>query len=104
MAQTTELIALALIQPLRGITFALLHLVSTRLLARIVPQGLEGTAQAIYGTVGIGAASALLTLASGALYARVGARGFWVMAALCALAFPLTWRLRQPLFGEKRTD
>src|SRR5262245_7247974 len=43
-------------------------------------------------------------LAAGALYARVGARGFWVMAALCALAFPLTWRLRQPLFGEKRTD
>src|SRR5262245_47318832 len=32
-----------------------------RLLSRIVPHGLEGTAQAIYGTVGIGAATALLT-------------------------------------------
>ena len=94
-AQTTDVIALALVQPLHGITFALLHLASMRLLARIVPQGLEGTAQAIYGTIGIGAASALLTFISGALYGRLGAQGFWVMAALCALAFPLTWKLRQ---------
>src|SRR5499426_2870763 len=54
--------ALALVQPLHGVTFALLHLACMRVLARTVPQGLEGTAQAIYGTVGIGAASALLTL------------------------------------------
>jgi PPP family 3-phenylpropionic acid transporter len=103
MAQSTEVMALALVQPLHGITFALLHLACMRLLARTVPQGLEGTAQAIYGTVGIGAASALLTLVSGALYARMGAQGFWVMAALCALAFPWTWKLRQPASGERRT-
>jgi PPP family 3-phenylpropionic acid transporter len=95
MASTSDLIAIALVQPLHGITFALLHLACMRLIARTVPQGLEGTAQAIYGTVGIGAAAALLTLASGALYARIGAQGFWVMAALCALAFPLTWKLRR---------
>ncbi len=104
MAQTTDVIALALVQPLHGITFALLHLACMRLIARTVPQGLEGTAQAIYGTVGIGAATALLTLVSGALYARLGAQGFWVMAALSALAFPLTWKLRQPVFGEGRTQ
>jgi MFS transporter, PPP family, 3-phenylpropionic acid transporter len=103
MAQATHVIALALVQPLHGITFALLHLACMRLIARIVPQGLEGTAQAIYGTVGIGAAVALLTLVSGALYARLGAQGFWGMAALCALAFPLTWKLRQPVFGQNRT-
>jgi MFS transporter, PPP family, 3-phenylpropionic acid transporter len=100
VAQTTDVMALALVQPLHGITFALLHLACMRLIARIVPQGLEGTAQAIYGTVGIGAATALLTLASGALYGRLGAQGFWVMAALCALAFPLTWKLKQSAFGE----
>jgi MFS transporter, PPP family, 3-phenylpropionic acid transporter len=70
-----------------------------RLIAQTVPAGLEGTAQAIYGTVGIGMATALLILVSGVLYARFDAQGFWVMAALCALAFPLTWKLRQPLFG-----
>ena len=104
MAQTTDVIALALVQPLHGITFALLHLACMRLIARTVPQGLEGTAQAIYGPVGIGAATALLILASGALYARLGAQGFWVMAALCALAFPLTWNLRQRGFGESRVQ
>jgi PPP family 3-phenylpropionic acid transporter len=101
MAQSAEVMALALVQPLHGITFALLHLACMRLMARTVPQGLEGTAQAIYGTVGIGAASAVLTLVSGALYARVGAQGFWFMAALCALAFPLTWKLR-PLASSER--
>jgi PPP family 3-phenylpropionic acid transporter len=97
MALTTDVMALALVQPLHGVTFALLHLACMRLIARAVPQGLEGTAQAIYGTVGIGATSALLTLVAGALYARLGAHGFWMMAALCGLAFPLTWKLRQPV-------
>ncbi len=95
VGQTSDVIALALVQPLHGITFALLHLACMRLIARVVPPGLEGTAQAIYGTVGIGIAVALLTVVSGALYARLGAHGFWIMAALCALALPLTWTLRQ---------
>jgi PPP family 3-phenylpropionic acid transporter len=99
-AQTTDLIALGLIQPLHGITFALLHLACMHLIGRIVPQGLEGTAQAIYGTVGIGAATAVLTFVSGALYARLGAQGFWVMAALCALALPLTLKLREGVFSQ----
>jgi MFS transporter, PPP family, 3-phenylpropionic acid transporter len=99
MAQTTDVMALTLVQPLHGVTFALLHLACMRLMARTVPKGLEGTAQAIYGTVGIGAATALLILVSGVLYGRLGAQGFWVMAALCALALPLTWKLRQPVLG-----
>jgi PPP family 3-phenylpropionic acid transporter len=103
MAQSTAVLALALVQPLHGLTFALLHLACMRLLARIVPPGLEGTAQALYGTVGIGAATACLTLVSGVLYARVGAHGFWVMAALCVLACPLTWQLRQPAGSASRT-
>jgi PPP family 3-phenylpropionic acid transporter len=103
MAQSADVRALALVQPLHGITFALLHLACMRVLARTVPQGLEGTAQAIYGTVGIGAATAVLTLVSGALYARVGAQGFWGMAALCALALPWTWTLRPPACSDSRT-
>src|SRR5437763_99097 len=104
MAQSAAVLALALVQPLHGLTFALLHLACMRLLAQIVPPGLEGTAQALYGTVGIGAATACLTLVSGTLYARVGAHGFWVMAALCVLAFPLTWQLRQPVYSESRAS
>jgi PPP family 3-phenylpropionic acid transporter len=94
MAQSSDVLALALVQPLHGLTFALLHLACMRVLLRTVPQGLEGTAQALYGTVGVGAASALLTLASGMLYGRLGPQAFWFMAALCAAALPLTLKLR----------
>jgi PPP family 3-phenylpropionic acid transporter len=65
-----------------------------RLIARVVPHGAEGTAQALYATVGIGAATALLTFTSGILYARLGPSGFWIMAALCTAALPLALRLR----------
>ena len=83
-----------MVQPLHGATFALLHLACMRLLRVIVPQGLEATAQAIYGTVAVGGATALVTLASGALYARFDAGGFWAMAALCAASLPVTWAIR----------
>jgi MFS transporter, PPP family, 3-phenylpropionic acid transporter len=102
MAQASEAAAIALVQPLHGITFALLHLACMRTIRDIVPAGLEGTAQALYGTVGIGAATAVLTLVSGTLYARAGAEGFWVMAALCALSLPVVWNLR-PEHRQKRS-
>jgi MFS transporter, PPP family, 3-phenylpropionic acid transporter len=44
----------------------------------------------------IGAMTAVLTLLSGVIYGRLGAHGFWIMAALCAAALPLTIGLRQP--------
>jgi PPP family 3-phenylpropionic acid transporter len=93
MAQTTALLALALVQPLHGLTFALFHLSCMRLIGRIVPAGLEGTAQALYAT-GAGAATAGLTFLSGFLYMRWGAEAFWMMAALCAAALPLSLKLR----------
>jgi MFS transporter, PPP family, 3-phenylpropionic acid transporter len=88
MALTADLTAMALIEPLHGLSFALLHLSCMRLLGEMVPPGLAATAQAIYGTVAIGAMTALLTLASGTLYGRFGAGGFWAMAALCLCATP----------------
>jgi PPP family 3-phenylpropionic acid transporter len=78
------------VQPLHGLTFALLHLACMRVLARTVPPGFEVTAQALYATVAVGAASALLTLASGSLYGSLGPQAFWFMAALCAIGLPLT--------------
>jgi hypothetical protein len=89
----------ATIEPLHGLTFALLHLSSMRLLAGCVPRHLAATALTLYGTVGIGAPATLLTLASGPLYAHFGAHGFWLMAALCAAALPLARTLREP-FGK----
>lgn len=92
MASTVEVAWLALVQPLHGVTFALLHLACMRLIARVAPEGLEGTAQALYGT-GIGAASAVVLVSSGALYAWLGGDAFWIMAMVCAIALPLARRL-----------
>jgi MFS transporter, PPP family, 3-phenylpropionic acid transporter len=97
MAETAWLPAMAAIEPLHGLTFALLHLTCLRLLAESVPRHLAATALTVYGTVGIGAPTALLTLASGQLYAHMGARGFWVMAACCAAALPVARTLREPV-------
>jgi PPP family 3-phenylpropionic acid transporter len=83
---------LALVQPLHGVTFALLHLACMRVIARIAPPGLEGTAQALYGT-GIGAVSAAVMMSSGALYAELGGTAFWIMSMVCAIALPLILRL-----------
>jgi PPP family 3-phenylpropionic acid transporter len=78
-----------MVEPLHGLTFALQHLACMRLIASVVPPGLAATAQAFYGTVAVGLATALLMLGSGPLYARFGADGFWIMAGLCAVAIPI---------------
>jgi PPP family 3-phenylpropionic acid transporter len=94
-AVTVDVTILFLIQPLHGFTFALLHLACMRLLAQSVPPGLAATAQAIYGVVGVGAASALLTSVSGWLYSRMGPIAFAAMSLLCLAALPLAIKLRQ---------
>ena len=90
MAVTTAVPALMAVQTLHGFTFALLHLSAMQLIGRAVPQHLAATGQTLYGAVAIGIANVLVTLASGPLYAHFGGGGFWVMAALCAIALPLT--------------
>jgi MFS transporter, PPP family, 3-phenylpropionic acid transporter len=89
-------VTLALIQPLHGFTFALLHLAAMQVIVRVVPLRLAATAQAIYGTLCVGLATALLTLASGLLYSWMDGTAFVVMAALCLLAVPMCARLRFP--------
>jgi PPP family 3-phenylpropionic acid transporter len=95
LAETTSILASALVEPLHGLTFALQHLACMRLIGAVVPPRLAATAQAFYGTVAVGVASAALTLGSGTLYANWGAEGFWVMAALCAAALPVAWGLQR---------
>jgi PPP family 3-phenylpropionic acid transporter len=97
IAQTADVAALALIQPLHGFTFALLHLASMRIITDTVPRALAATAQAVYGLVGVGGATAVLILLSGWLYARFGPAGFWAMGLLCIAAFPVIWTLHRAL-------
>jgi PPP family 3-phenylpropionic acid transporter len=101
MAQTADVAALALVQPLHGFTFALLHLACMRVIADTVPRELAGTAQAVYGLVGVGGATAVLTVLSGWLFAHFGPSGFWAMALLCILALPVVGSLRAMQSGQE---
>jgi hypothetical protein len=64
-AVTAWLPAMALVEPLHGLTFALLHLACMPMLSVVVPPALAATAQGIYGGVAVGTMTAIMTLASG---------------------------------------
>ncbi len=97
LAQTADMTALAAIEPLHGLTFALFHLGCMRIIADTVAPSLAGTAQAFYGTVAIGGATALLTVVAGWLFAHLGANGFWGMALLSCASLPVIWSLQRTL-------
>ena len=105
MALEDAVPAMALAQLLHGLTFAAQHMAAMAVLARLAPDRLGATAQALLATLGTGLFTAVLLLASGPVYERLGNGGFWAMAVLCALALPLALRLErslgdaQPAFG-----
>ena len=99
MAQATTVTPIAVVEPLHGLTFALLHLACMNVIRATVPPRLAATAQTVYGTLAVGASTSILTLCSGPLYAHLGGGGFWVMSALCGLAIPLSLGLK--LAGAK---
>ena len=86
--------AMALVEPLHGLTFALLHLACMRMLSVVAPPALAATVQGIYGGVAVGTMTAIMTLLSGPLYGALGPRAFWVMALLCAAALPIAFAMR----------
>jgi PPP family 3-phenylpropionic acid transporter len=87
---TTSVLLLSMLQPLHGLTFALLHLACMRIMGTIIPSSLSATAQAFYA-FGSGLATAAVTLLSGTLYARYGGAAFFPMAALCGGGLLLAW-------------
>ncbi len=94
---TTSALLLSIVQPLHGLTFALLHLACMRMMGGLVPISLCATAQAFYA-FGAGLTTAALTLLSGILYSRYGGASFFPMAVLCGTALPFAWFG----FAEKR--
>jgi MFS transporter, PPP family, 3-phenylpropionic acid transporter len=93
-AVTAWLPAMALVEPLHGLTFALLHLACMQMLSVVAPPALAATAQGIYGGVAVGTMTATMTLVSGPLYGALGPRAFLVMALLCAAALPIAFAMR----------
>ncbi|MCR0985168.1 MFS transporter [Roseomonas populi] len=104
MAVTSWLPAMLLVQPLHGLTFAAQHLAAMAVIARLVPGHLAASAQTVYASLGTGLVSAVLTWASGLLYARWGGQGFWPMALLCAAAVPAALALQAELRRDSDTE
>ena len=100
MAQSAAVLALALVQPLHGLTFALLHLACMRLLA----DRAAGPGRVAGRSTARSASGHLCRTDPGLRRALRSGRGagVWAMAALCALAVPLTWPLRQPAGSASR--
>jgi MFS transporter, PPP family, 3-phenylpropionic acid transporter len=87
---TTSVLLLSFVQPLHGLTFALLHLACMRMIGSLVPATLSATAQTFYA-FGSGFTTAVLTLFSGWLYSQYGGYAFFAMAILCGFALPVAW-------------
>jgi PPP family 3-phenylpropionic acid transporter len=87
---TTSVLLTSLIQPLHGLTFALLHLACMRMMRTLIPTSVAASAQALYA-FGSGLVTAALTFLSGTLYASYAGAAFFPMAALCLLALPFAW-------------
>jgi PPP family 3-phenylpropionic acid transporter len=96
VAQTAWFPVMAIVEPLHGLTFALLHLACMDMIGRVVAVRLAATAQAFYATVAMGATSVAVTLAAGPLYENLGASAFWVMALMCGVALPIARGIRLP--------
>ena len=96
-------VRLGLVQPLHGLTFALLHLACMRLIVQVMPIRLAATAQSIYGTLCVGLTTALLTLASGVMYEQMGGHAFLVMAALLFVGTASVHGLRPSSSGVSQT-
>jgi PPP family 3-phenylpropionic acid transporter len=100
MALTSAAPIMAFTEPLHGLSFALLHLAAMAVIARTVPAASAASAQSVYGALGVGVATAILSFASGILFSRFGAASFWVMAALAALALPFVFALPPPRINK----
>jgi PPP family 3-phenylpropionic acid transporter len=84
---------LALLVPLQilhGLTFGAAHLGAIHCIARAVPEGLGGTAQALYAAVTGGLAMGSAILLAGPLYATFGGRAYWAMTVLGAISLVAT--------------
>lgn len=90
MGFTNSIPVLSVLQPLHGLTFALLHLACMRVIGNVVPPAVAALAQALYA-FGAGLVTAALTSLSGTLYGDYGGPAFLAMAALCVIALPFAW-------------
>jgi PPP family 3-phenylpropionic acid transporter len=84
MSLNPPLALLLPLQLLHALTYGASHLGAIHFIARAVPEGAAGTAQALYATVAAGLMMGGATLVSGPLYAGFGGRAYLAMSLLAA--------------------
>ena len=87
------------LQALHALTFAATFLAGVQIVERLAPRDSQTAAQTLSSVLSAGVLIGLATAASGPLYDRFGAGGYWAMAAMAAArpagrALPL--RRRRP--------
>lgn len=87
------------LQSLHGLTFGLFHVCAVTWVARVVPQGFQGTAQSLFSSATYGVGGIIGFLLNGILYDAWGASRLWRLDAWVALgAFLLSFAF---YFGKK---
>jgi PPP family 3-phenylpropionic acid transporter len=79
------LVLLIPLQVLHGVTFGGTHIGAIYFMSKAVPEGHNGTAQALYASVTAGVALGGAMLLAGRLYAAHGGRAYWAMAVLAVV-------------------
>ncbi len=82
------------LQMLHALTFAAAHVGAMRLIYREAPELGAGVAQTLYAALSGGILLGGAMFASGLLYDSVGARGYWMMAAMAGLGGLIALGLR----------
>ena len=94
------------LQVLHTFTFAATFLAGVQLVERLSPPDSHTAAQTLSSMLSAGVLIGLATLASGPLFDRFGAGGYWAMAALAAVggvvALGLGWSMSRPLSHRGR--
>jgi PPP family 3-phenylpropionic acid transporter len=97
MAFAPPLWALWPLQALHALTFAATFLAGVQIVERLAPRDSQTAAQTLSSVLSAGVLIGLATAASGSLYDRFGAGGYWAMAAMAAAGLLAAWPLRNRL-------
>lgn len=89
------------LQALHALTFAATFLAGIQLVERLAPPGSQTAAQTLSSVLSAGLLIGLATVASGALYDRFGAGGYWAMAGMATAGLLATLSLRGQLARER---
>jgi PPP family 3-phenylpropionic acid transporter len=88
------------LQLLHFLSYAATFLASLQLIERLSTPRNASTAQALNSALSAGLLMGLATMASGPLFDRFGAQGYWLMTAMCALGLIGAFRL----YGVRKLD